>query len=99
MKLADLRRITIKTTSRIRFPLSNGMECVLNEHGVAQIPAMRARGDFNLEEELARAQQFTLESAAPAEKTRHRPQVLNREQMAAMVGTKTAEAVHDEHDE
>ena len=99
MKLADLRRITIKTGSRIRFALSNGMECVLNEHGIAEVPALRAPGDFNLEQELARAQQFTLESAAPAEKNKHRPQLLNREEMAAMVGTKTAEAAHDEHED
>jgi hypothetical protein len=99
MKLVDLRRITIKTSSRIRFPLSNGMECLLNEHGIAEVPGMRAAGDINLEEELARAPQFTLESAAPAEKTKPRPQILTRDQMAAMVSAKTAEAAHDDHEE
>jgi hypothetical protein len=98
MKLADLRKVTIKTNSRIRFPLSNGMECVLNEHGIAQVPAMRAAGDFNLEEELGRAAQFTLEPAGATEKTKARPQVLSREEMAALVGPKSAEA-HDEHEE
>ena len=98
MKLADLRKVTIKTNSRIRFSLSNGMECVLNEHGIAQVPAMRAVGDFNLEEELSRASQFTLEPAAPVEKTKSRPQILSREQMSALLGQKSAEA-HDDHDE
>jgi len=75
------------------------MECVLSEHGVAQVPAMRAAGNFNLEEELAQAMQFTLESAAPGDKNKARPQILTREQMAAMAGPKTAEAAHDEHDD
>jgi hypothetical protein len=97
MKLADLRKVTIKTNSRIRFSLSNGMECVLNEHGIAQVPAMRAAGDFNLEEELGRAAQFTLEPV-PQAKEKARPQVLSREQMAALAGPKSAEA-HDEHEE
>ena len=99
MKLADLRRITIKTSVRIRFPLSNGMECVLNEHGIAQIPALHAVPDFNLEDELARAAQFTLESASPIEKNKPRPRQLTREQLAALVGAKTAAAGHDDHDE
>src|SRR5438034_1403626 len=50
----------------IRFSLPNGMECVLNEHGIAEVPAMRAAGDFNLEEELGRAAQFTLEPVLQA---------------------------------
>jgi hypothetical protein len=98
MKLADLRRIAIKSGARIHFSLSNGMECVLNEHGIAQVPAMRAAGSFNLEEELARATEFRLESAS-AEKNKARPQILTREQMAAMMGAKSAEAAHDDHED
>jgi len=99
MKLADLRRISIRTGVRIRFSLSNGMECVLNEHGIAQVPAMRAAGDFNLEEELSRASQFTLESAASTEKNKNRTQILSRDEMATLAGSKNAEAAHDEHEE
>lgn len=98
MTLADLRRTAIKSGVRVRFSLSNGMECVMNEHGVAQIPALRAAPDFDLEDELSRATQFNVEKAA-AGKDKSRPQVLNREQLAALVGTKTAEAVHDEHED
>ena len=97
MNLADLRRISIKTNARIRFPLSNGMECVLNEHGIAQIPALHAIPDFNLENELARAAKFTLEPTAQ-EKGKPGPQILSREQMSALAGGKPAET-HDEHDE
>ena len=99
MKLADLRRIAIKSSTRIRFPLSNGMECIVSEHGVAQVPAMRAAGGFNLEDELTRAAQFTLENAAPGEKNKARKQTLTREQMAAMLGSKSAEAAADDHED
>jgi hypothetical protein len=98
MKLADLRRTAIRSSVRIRFLLSNGMECVLNEHGIAQIPALRAAPNFDLEHELAQAVQFTVEPAI-ADKSKNRSQVLNREQLASLLGSKGAEAAHDEHDE
>jgi hypothetical protein len=98
MKLADLRRAAIKSNVRVRFSLSNGMECVLNEHGIAQVPDLRSVPNFDLEDELARASRFTVEPVA-AEKSRERPRVLSRDELAALVGTKTAEAGHDDHDE
>lgn len=30
MRLLDLRKVTVKKNLRIRFSLSNGMECVVN---------------------------------------------------------------------
>ena len=98
MKLADLRRVAIKTSVRFRFPLSNGLECVLNEHGIAEIPALKVVPSFDLEEELARAEKFTMEPVA-VEKNKSRIQVFNREQLAVLVGPKTAEAAHDDHDD
>jgi hypothetical protein len=98
MTLADLRRTAIKSGVRVRFNLSNGMECVLNEHGIAQIPALTAVPTFDLEDELTRATQFTVEPVV-ADKNKSRPQPFNREQLAALVGTKTAEAAHDEHED
>ncbi len=98
MRLADLRRVAIKSSVRVRFSLSNGMECVLNEHGIAHIPALRAVPDFDLEEELARASQFTVEAVA-AEKSKSRPQILNREQLAALAGDKIADGGHDDNEE
>jgi hypothetical protein len=98
MTLADLRRTAIKSGVRVRFSLSNGMECVMNEHGVAQIPALRAAPNFDLEDELSRATQFNVEKVS-AEKDKSRPQLLNREQLAALVGTKPGEAVHDDHED
>lgn len=99
MKLADLRRVAIKNGVRFRFPLSNGMECLLTEHGIAQIPSLKAPPDFDLETELARASQFTMETVELLEKNKKRPQVLSREQLAVLVAPKTAEAAHDDHDE
>jgi hypothetical protein len=98
MKLSDLRRVAIKSSLRVRFQLSNGMECVLNEHGVAQIPALHAVPSFDLEDELSRASRFTVEPAV-ADKGKNRTQVLDRDQLAALVGTKTADAAHDDHED
>ena len=64
MKLADLRKLSIRRQIRIRFPLRNGMECVVNEHGIAQVPGLRSVPDFNLEQELVSAASFVLEPVA-----------------------------------
>ncbi len=86
MTLADLRRVSVKSNLRIRFPLSNGMECVLNEHGIAQVPALRAVPEFNLERELAEATEFVVEEATSEdkEKAKAKPRRYNREEMSAL---------------
>jgi hypothetical protein len=38
MTLTDLRKLTIKKKQRVRFRLKNGLDCVVNEDGVALIP-------------------------------------------------------------
>lgn len=102
MKLSDLRKVTVKKNLRIRFALSNGMECVLNEHGVAQVPGLRAVPSFNLEDELAGVQQFLVEPASPNEKdkTKLKPRSYTRDEMTNLAmadsGSKTG---HDEHEE
>jgi len=53
MNLGDLRKLAIRQQTRIRFSLANGMECVVNEHGVAQVPDLKGVPNFNLEQELA----------------------------------------------
>jgi hypothetical protein len=99
MNLADLRRVSIKTNVRIRFTLSNGMECVLNEHGIAQVPALHAIPGFNLEAELAQAAQFTLEPAATLVKGKPKPRILTREQMSSLAGGRPSDAGHADHDD
>ncbi|HUK15424.1 MAG TPA: hypothetical protein VLW65_03385 [Bryobacteraceae bacterium] len=82
MKLADLRRLSIRRQTRIRFPIRNGMECVITEHGIAQVPGLRVVPDFNLEQELAVASAFVLEPvAAPSSRQ------VGREQLDAMVAS------------
>ena len=102
MNLADLRRVTVKKHLRIRFTLSNGMECVVNEHGVAQVPALRAVPSFNLEGELAQAGQFLLDPVpeGPKDRDAMRPRRCTRDELSAMAGAgNSAVAAHDEHED
>jgi hypothetical protein len=100
MKLADLRKLTIKQHVRIRFVLSNGMECVLTEQGIAQIPALRSAPGFNLEEELEHTAQFQLEVPAADPRKPSRTRNLSREEISAMASAGAPESAHhDEHDE
>ena len=98
MKLADLRRVAVKKNLRIRFVLPNGLECVLDEHGVARLPAQRATADFNLETQLAGVERFTLEPAAAA-KGAARPETLSREALAALAAPAHARAAAREEED
>ena len=93
MKLAALRKLSIREHAKIHFRLANGLECVVNERGVAQVPELRSRPDFNLEEELARAADFLFEPAAP-----RAPRKLRREELEAMTAAPAAVA-HDHEEE
>jgi len=106
MTLADLRKFSIRKQFRVRFPLQNGMECVIDEHGVAHVPALKSVPDFNLEKELVSARHFVLEPVSslgvnPAGvKNAPKPRSITRDEletlaMAAPVGA----AAHDAHDD
>lgn len=94
MKLGDLRRLTIKKQLKIHFKLRNGMECIVNEEGIARVPALKAIPDFNLEDELTAAEEFLVEAAppAPARKT-------TRAEMMSMTAASPAAAVQHDHDD
>jgi hypothetical protein len=99
MKLADLRKLSIRKQLRIRFRLQNGMECVITEHGVAQVPALKGIPDFNLEQELVSAGQFLLEPAVIADKKNApKSRSVGREELSQMTASGPGGA-HDEHDE
>ena len=98
MKLADLRRLSIRKQLRIRFPLSNGLECVVTEHGIAQVPTLRRVPDFNLEQELAGASQFVLEPVLADSKTRTPAKTLTVDELNAMLSTSPASAAEHEED-
>ena len=102
MKLSDLRKVTVKKRLRIRFPLSNGMECVVNEHGIAQVPALRAAPAFSLEQELVGAQTFVVEPADAGDKDKGKPKARSytRGEMTALATAGTGvEAAPDEHED
>jgi hypothetical protein len=95
MTLADLRKLSIRQHTKIHFRLQNGMECIVNEHGVALVPGLAGAPGFNLEEELAGAAEFLLEPAPPAP-SRH----LRREELATLAAaSSSAVPVHDHDDE
>jgi hypothetical protein len=99
MKLGDLRKFAIRQQTRIRFPLANGLECVMNEHGVAQVPALRGVPDFNLELELAAVQHFQLDALTADPKAPIKTRPLRRDELAALTDGSPAVEVHDHDDE
>jgi hypothetical protein len=99
MKLGDLRKFAIRQQTRIRFPLSNGLECVVNEQGVAEVPALKGVPAFNLEQELAAAQHFQLDALVADPKAPIKTRSLRREELAAVTDGGPAVEVHDRDDE
>jgi hypothetical protein len=102
VKLNDVRKLTIKKQLRVRFALANGMECIVNEHGLAKVSALQSPPSFNLEEEFSRAPQFVIETVGDSSrvKDRGRPQTLSREQLEALTrGTTTRVETDQEHED
>ncbi|HUB79015.1 MAG TPA: hypothetical protein VMB03_09480 [Bryobacteraceae bacterium] len=98
MKLGDLRKFAIRQQTRIRFSLTNGLECVVTEQGVAQVPELHRVPDFNLEQELAAAQNFQLDALAADPKTPVRTRPVGREELAALTAGGPGAEAHD-HEE
>ena len=105
MKLAELRKLSIRKQFRIHFRLRNGMECVVSEYGIAQVPALQGIPDFSLEEELAAASEFLLEPAAVPDKKNDKknppqPRSITRAELAGMASASpSAGTTHDHDDE
>jgi hypothetical protein len=100
MTLSDLRKLSIKKNLRIRCVLPNGMECVITQHGIAQIPALKGVPDFNLEQELASVGEFLLEPAVLSDKKNApKSRSVGREELSAMTSAAGAVHAHDEHEE
>jgi hypothetical protein len=99
MTLADLRKLSIRKQVRIHFRLGNGMECVITEHGIAQIPELKSIPDFNLEQELVSASQFLLEPVVvTGKKNSAPPRSLGREELSQLTASGPA-AHHDDHED
>jgi len=104
MTLADLRKLSIRKQFQIRFRLRNGLECVINDHGVAQVPALKGTPDFNLEEELTLANEFLIDApldplAKKTAKIPVKPRSVRREEIQAMSGSTTSASAGSSHDE
>jgi hypothetical protein len=93
--LTDVRRLVVRTGARVRFQLPAGVECVLDEHGVAHIPALKAPPAFRLEHEFESVDRFVVETLAGKETRR---ESYSREQLMALTG-KPAETPHAHDDE
>jgi hypothetical protein len=99
MTLGDLRKLAIRQQTRIRFSLTNGMECVVNEQGLAQVPALRSIPNFNLEQELAAARQFHLDAVPADPKRTVAPRAVSRDELAAMTKAPAGVENHDREEE
>jgi len=103
MTLVDLRRLAIRKQLRIRFGLSNGMECVVSEDGVARVPALKGVPEFSLEKELAGATAFVVEMAVQTgAKNAPRPKAvaMGPAELAGMAAQSAGGGVaHVEHEE
>lgn len=94
MKLSDLRKLAVKQQTRVQFRLSNGMICTVDEHGIARVAELNAPPQFNLEEELAGAQEFTMEAL-----TKQAVRNLARQEVENLVASATSStASHVEED-
>jgi hypothetical protein len=99
MKLADLRKLSIRQHLKIHFQLPNGMECIVTEHGVAQVPGLRRAPDFNIDQELASIAQFVLEPATVDKKLPQGPKTVGRDEIAAMLAGSGSSASADHEEE
>ncbi len=98
MKLADLRRLAVRQGIRIWFTAANGVDCVVDERGVARVPSLKGTPAFNLEEELASAREFRLEQAESAGANRARERRVTLEELTATVSA-APKAAHAQHEE
>ncbi|MCX6620149.1 MAG: hypothetical protein NTY38_03545 [Acidobacteria bacterium] len=86
----------MKQRSRIRFPLDNGMECIITEQGICQIPALQAPPQFQFDELFAKVTAFFIES--PDGKDRTTSRKLSRTELESLTAGGEL-AVHVDHDE
>lgn len=100
MKLVDLRKHAIANQQRIRFRLQNGMDCLVNESGVAQVPSLRQTASFNLEQEVSAVDEFVLEPVNTGQKNAPKPRTIRRDELEAMFsGAPASKPHHDEHED
>lgn len=99
MMLNDVRRMTVRKQVRVKFGLSGGAECVIDEHGLGKVPQLKGPPAFSMEEEFGLAKEFILEPAVLGTgRARSQPQKLTRHQLEELVGP-SGPVVEPDHDE
>lgn len=94
MTLNDLRRAAIKRQLRLQFKLSNGMTCVVDEHGIARVGELRGPSSLNLEQELAASSSFATQAAGTANVRQ-----CTRAELESLVGQNPSPGTDHDHDE
>jgi hypothetical protein len=92
MTLTQARRYAVQKQTRIEFRTSQGMQCVIDEHGVARVPELKSAPEFAMTAEFDQASEFTLVKGAQRKPA-------TREELSKLAGpTKAAAHDHDEEE-
>ena len=90
MTLTAARRYAVQKQTRIEFTTSLGLQCIIDEHGIARVPDLKAAPGFTMTAEFDQAAEFTLVHGA-----QRKP--VSRMELEQLAGP-TAAATHG-HDE
>jgi hypothetical protein len=85
MTLLEVRKLAIRKQARIRFTVSGGSECVIDEHGVVRVAGLNGPPEFSLDEGFSGAGQFVLEPVPAAGGKTPALRSLRREELEALV--------------
>lgn len=84
IKPNDLRLFAIQNRAEITYRVRRAEQvCVVNPQGIIKIPGLAGPPPYNVEEVLARADEFTLARSG------QKAQTLGREEMAALLKART----------
>jgi hypothetical protein len=93
MTLQDLRRYAIRNRVRVRFHVEPAGDCLVDEHGLLKIPALRGAANFDVGALLDSVDQFVLDPVQDAAK----PKKLSKTELQALLGEPPkAEQSHEE---
>lgn len=95
MKLTDLRRLAIRKQLRLRFPISEAMDCVINEHGILQVPSLKQVPSFQIQDHLNSAERFRVEVPG-SDKNQQVSRTELEKMVAALSPASASVSAHDE---
>lgn len=93
MTLQDLRRYAIRNKARVRFQVEPAGDCLVDEHGLVKIPALRKAAGFDVGALLDSVEQFVVDPVQEASQ----PKKLSRQELQALLGEPPkAEQTHED---